>query len=243
MKNIKLTIEYDGTNFHGWQKQPDKRTVQEEIETVLAAILKEEVNINGAGRTDAGVHAIAQVANFHTEKTIKCKELYMAINSIIPKDITILNVEEVDESFHARYSCKEKTYRYMILNRTVRDPFYVTKAWHFPYLLDTDAMNKAASDIIGEKDFSSFMAQGSPVSSTVRNVKSCYVERNGDIVYLYITANGFLYNMVRIVTGTLAAAGTGKLTESVKDIIASKDRTRAGITAPPQGLYLYEVKY
>lgn len=242
-KRVKLTISYDGTRFHGFQFQNNAVTVQGEFESSLAKLFGKEIKITGCSRTDAGVHAERFVLHADIPSFFPTNKIHLALNTFLPDDISVLSGEDTDEAFHARYSCVEKTYRYVILNRTVRDPFYVTKAWHFPYVLNVDDMNKAAEDIIGEQDFSSFMAQGSPVSSTIRNVKSCYVERNGDLVCLYITANGFLYNMVRIVTGTLAAAGTGKLTESVKEIISSHDRTRAGITAPPQGLYLYEVKY
>ncbi len=242
-KRVKLTISYDGTHYHGFQFQNNAVTVQGEFENSLKKLFGKEIKITGCSRTDAGVHAEKFVLHADIPAFFPANKIHLALNTFLPEDISVLHGEDTDEAFHARYSCTEKTYKYMIVNRAVRDPFYRTKAWHFPYHLDVDAMNKAALDIIGEQDFSSFMAQGSPVSSTVRNVKSCFVEKSGDLVCLYITANGFLYNMVRIVTGTLTAAGTGKLSESVKDIIASHDRTRAGITAPPQGLYLYEVKY
>lgn len=242
-KRVKLTISYDGTRYHGFQIQNNAITVQGEFESSMSKLFGEEISITGCSRTDAGVHAQNFVLHADIPAFFPTNKIHLALNTFLPDDICVLHGEDVDESFHARYSCVEKTYRYMILNRVVRDPFYRTRAWHFPYHLDIEKMNLAASDIIGEHDFSSFMAQGSPVSSTVRDVRACSVEREGDVVSVYITANGFLYNMVRIVTGTLAAAGTGKLTESVRDILLSCDRTRAGITAPPQGLYLYEVKY
>ena len=244
MRNIKLTIEYDGTNFCGWQKQPSKRTVQEEIENALSAILKEEVNINGAGRTDAGVHAIGQVANFHTEKTIKCKELYMAVNSIIPKDITILNVEDVDNNFHARKSAKAKHYRYVINNSKIHSALNMNREYVFKYSLDDEIMKIASKDLIGKHDFAAFKAAGSDVQNTEREIFDITVNRIGNRVIIDIVGDGFMYNMVRIIVGTLLDIASGKLDMcTIKNMIDTGERKLGGQTVPACGLYMVEVKY
>lgn len=244
MRNIKLTIEYDGTNFYGWQKQPDKRTVQEEIETALSAILKEEVSINGAGRTDAGVHAIAQVANFHTEKTIKCKELYMAINSIIPKDITILNVEEMDNEFHARKSAKAKHYRYVINNSKIHSALNMNREYVFKYNIADEVMQLAANDLIGKHDFAAFKTATCNVENTEREIYDISITRMGNRVIVDIIGNGFMHNMVRIIVGTLLDIASGKLDAcTIKNMFETKDRTLGGQTVPACGLYMVKVIY
>ncbi len=244
MRNIKLTIEYDGTNFHGWQKQPGLRTVQEEIEECLLAILKENITISGAGRTDAGVHAIGQVANFYTDKTIKCEELYMAINSIIPKDITILNVEEVDENFHARKSAKAKHYRYVINNFKIHSALNVNREYVFKYNLDLEIMKMAANDLIGKHDFYAFKSASSDIENTEREIYDISINRVGTRVIIDIMGNGFLHNMVRIIVGTLLDIGSGKLDVcTIKNMFETKDRTLGGQTVPGCGLYMVEVIY
>ena len=238
MRNIKLTIEYDGTNFCGWQKQPDKRTVQEEIENVLSAILKEEVKINGAGRTDSGVHAIGQVANFHTDKTIGTKELYMAINSIIPKDTTILNVEDVDNEFHARKSAKAKHYRYVINNSKIHSALNMNREYLFKYNLNDEAMKLASQDLIGKHDFAAFKSAGSDIENTEREIYDISINRMGNRVIIDIIGNGFMYNMVRIIVGTLLDIGSGKLDMcTIKNMIETGDRRLGGQTVSACGLY------
>ena len=244
MRNLKLVIEYDGTNFSGWQKQKDRRTVQEEIETALEKILKEKVSVTGSGRTDAGVHALAQVANFKTEKTIKPEELLYAINTMLPVDIVVVWVEEVDESFNARGSAKKKHYRYVINNSKFPSALNAYREYHFKYFLDVEAMKLAAKDLIGKHDFKAFCAAGSTVKSTEREIYALEVNKLGNRVIIDIIGNGFLYNMVRIIVGTLLDVGTGKLDIcAVKNMLEEKERAMGGRTVGPEGLYLAGVEY
>ena len=244
MRNIKLTIEYDGTNFSGWQIQKDKRTIEEELETALAKILKEEVKVIGSGRTDAGVHAMGQVANFKTDKTIKPEELHAALNTMLPYDIVILNVEEVDESFNARISAKAKHYRYVINNAKFPSALNANREYHYKYFLDTEAMQLAANDLKGKHDFKAFMAAGSTVKDTEREIYDIQVARLGNRVIIDVVGNGFLYNMVRIIAGTLIDVGSGKLDICViKNMIETGDRNLGGRTVAPEGLFLVNVAY
>ena len=244
MRNIKLTIEYDGTNFSGWQKQKEKRCVQEELETTLAKILKEEVSIVGSGRTDAGVHALGQVANFKTEKSIKCEELLYALNTLLPPDIVVIKVEEVDDNFNSRITAKKKHYRYVINNSRFPSALNYNREYHFKYFLDTDIMHSAAQDLVGEHDFKAFASSGSTVKDTVRKIYSINVTRLGTRVIIDVIGNGFLYNMVRIIVGTLLDIGSGKLDMCViKNMLETKDRTLGGRTVGPEGLYLVGVEY
>ena len=244
MRNIKLTIEYDGTNFNGWQIQKDKRTVQEEIQIALAKVLKEEVQITGSGRTDAGVHALGQVANFKTDKTIKPQELLFAINTMLPVDIVVLQVEEVEEDFNARNSAKKKHYRYVINNSKFPSALNAYREYHFKYFLDTESMQMAADDLVGEHDYKAFCAAGSTVKDTTRTIHLLKVNRLGDRVIIDIVGSGFLYNMVRIIVGTLLDIGSGKLDIcTMKNMLETKDRTLGGRTAGPEGLYLVDVEY
>lgn len=244
MRNLKLTIEYDGTNFNGWQKQKDKRTVQEEIEIALAKILKEEVSIVGSGRTDAGVHALGQIANLKTEKTIKPQELLFAINTMLPVDIVVTNVEEVEDNFNARNSAKKKHYRYVINNGKFPSALNANREYHFKYFLDIEAMQMAADDLLGEHDFEAFCASGTTVKDKTRTIYLLKINRLGDRVIIDIVGSGFLYNMVRIIVGTLLDIGSGKLDICVmKNMLETKDRTMGGRTAGPEGLYLVDVEY
>ena len=244
MRNIKLTIEYDGTNFSGWQIQKDKRTIEEELETALAKILKEEVKVIGSGRTDAGVHAMGQVANFKTDKTIKPEELHAALNTMLPYDIVILNVEEVDDSFNARISAKAKHYRYVINNAKFPSALNANREYHYKYFLDTESMQLAANDLKGIHDFRAFMAAGSTVKDTEREIYDIQVARLGNRVILDVVGNGFLYNMVRIIAGTLIDVGSGKLDICViKNMIETGDRNLGGRTVAPEGLFLVNVSY
>jgi len=244
MRNIKLTISYDGTNYCGWQRQKNGKSVQEEIERVLNILTKERITIYGSGRTDAGVHALGQVANFISNTTIPIDKVPTAMNSILPEDIIIVRAEEVDLDFHARYNAKGKKYRYVVYNREIKNPFYRNYSYHVPYPLDLELMREGAKYFLGEHDFRAFMASGSSVKNTVRNIYSIEIKREGDFILFDFSGNGFLYNMVRIMTGTLVDVGRGFL-EACKlpEIILSKERVNTGHTAPPQGLYLMEVFY
>lgn len=244
MRNLKLTIEYDGTNFNGWQIQKDKRTVQEEVQIALSKILKEDVVITGSGRTDAGVHALGQVANFKTEKTIKPQELLFGINTMLPVDIVVTNVEEVDLEFNARNSAKKKHYRYVINNGKFPSALNVYREYHFKYFLDIEAMQMAADDLVGEHDFKAFASAGCTVKDTTRTIHLLKVNRLGDRVIIDVVGNGFLYNMVRIIVGTLLDIGSGKLDICVmKNMLETRDRTLGGRTAGSEGLYLVDVEY
>lgn len=244
MRNIKLTIEYDGTNFNGWQIQKDKRTIEEELENALAKILKEEVKVIGSGRTDAGVHAMGQVANFMTDKTIKPDELLYALNTLLPFDIVVINVEEVDEYFNSRITAKAKHYRYVINNAKFPSALNANREYHFKYFLDVESMQLAANDLKGKHDFRGFMAAGSTVKDTVREIYDINVTRLGSRVVIDVVGSGFLYNMVRIIVGTLLDVGSGKSDICViKNMIETGDRNLGGRTVGPEGLYLVVVVY
>lgn len=244
MRNLKLTVEYDGTNFNGWQIQKDKRTVQEEIQIALSKILKEEVTVIGSGRTDAGVHALAQVCNFKTEKQIKPQELLFGINTMLPIDIVVTDVQEVDEEFNARISAKKKHYRYVINNSKFPSALNANREYHFKYFLDIESMQLAADDMLGEHDFKAFSASGCSVKDTTRNIYLLKVNRLGDRVIIDIVGNGFLYNMVRIIVGTLLDIGSGKSDIcTIKNMLETKDRTLGGRTVGPEGLYMVGVEY
>lgn len=244
MRNIKLTIEYDGKEFNGWQKQPNKLNIQGEIEQVIERITGEPVELNASGRTDAGVHALGQVANFKTNSNIPIEKIPLALNTYLKKSIRIQKAEEVDERFHSRLSCKQKTYRYVINNSEYGTALYRNLEYCFPQKLDIEAMKKAAKYFEGEHDFKAFKASGTSAKSSVRTIYKAIVDKNVDKIYIELTGNGFLYNMVRIISGTLLEVGLGKIKpEEIPEIIDSKDRERAGKTLPPQGLYLLEVRY
>lgn len=244
MRNIKLTIQYDGTNYHGWQSQKNAITVQETLEKAILALTKVKPQIVGCSRTDTGVHAQRFVCNFKTETKIPCDKLPLALNTHLPNDIICLLAEDADGNFNSRYSAKKKCYTYYIQNSRFPDVFKTNYAWHFPYKTDLLKMQKAAEAFLGEHDFIGFAASGFTVKTTVRTIYSLDVTKDGDLIKITVTGNGFLYNMVRIIAGTLAFAGCGKINpDEMADIIASGDRKRAGITAPPQGLFLTEVYY
>lgn len=242
--NLKLTIKYDGTEYHGWQRQPNGITVQQVLEETLEKVLKTKVVVTGCSRTDAGVHAKMHVSSFRAETSIPVNKLPLVLNQFLPPDIRAAACEIVPDDFNARYHTKEKTYRYRILNCEHNDPFLSRFVWHYPIELDVEKMKKAAEYMVGEKDFTAFMASGSSAKTTVRNLKRVEVEKEGDVITISATANGFLYNMVRIIVGTLVYVGNGKLTqEEVKTILEEKNRRLGGVTAPPQGLMLEEVVY
>ena len=245
MRNIKLTIEYDGKKFGGWQKQPNKLNIQGEIEKAIGEITGEEIELIASGRTDAGVHSLGQTANFKTNNTtIPIQKFPFAINSKLKKSIVIKSAEEVDERFHSRYSVKSKKYRYIINNSEMGTAIYRDLEYHFPVKLDVEKMKKGIKYFEGEHDFAGFKASGTSSKSSVRKISKAEVIENGDRIYIELTGNGFLYNMVRIISGTMIDVGIGKIEpDSIPEIIESKDRKRAGKTLPPYGLYLVEVTY
>ena len=246
MRNIKLIIEYDGTNYCGWQVQENGPTIQGSVEKALLAVTGENITINGSGRTDAGVHARGQTANFMTESTIPGEKFAYALNNKLPRDIVIRQSSEVPLDFHARFSATGKKYIYLIYNSKFPSALLRNYAYHVNYCerLDIGRIEKAAEAFIGTYDFAGFMAAGSKVKDTVRTIYELSIERDSDLLRFNFKGNGFLYNMVRIITGTLLYAGIGKIDPyEIKDIIESRDRERAGITAPASGLYLEEVYY
>ena len=244
MKNIKLIIEFDGSNFCGWQRQPKGRTVQKVIETAIFKATGEDIMINGSSRTDAGVHAREMVANFFTNSTIPGDKFREAINTRLPDDVSIIKSEEVDKDFHARYSSKGKTYSYTIVNRYERLSLGNQYLYHCRYKLNVDEMRKACKYFIGKHDFKAFMSPGSSIKTTTRNIEDLYIEQKNDKIKIFITADGFLYNMVRIIVGTLIKVGNGKLkAEEIESIIIEGNRKRAGMCVPPNGLILEKVFY
>ena len=241
---ILLTIEYLGTNLHGWQWQPGLRTVQGELNRVLSQVCGHSVNAEASGRTDAGVHAMGQTAHFVTDCTIPAEKFPFACNILLPPDIKILAGRTVPDSFHARFDAKQKTYLYRMYLSSHIHPLRDALAYQVVYRVDVEKMRQAAQAFVGTHDFKSFQAEGNPVPSTVRTVSRADVIQAGDELLFEVTGNGFLYNMVRIMAGTLIDVGRGKLrAEDVPAIIESRDRERAGFTAPPQGLYLKSVEY
>lgn len=244
MRNIKLTLEYDGTNYLGWQKQKVGITIQGTLEEAIKVLTKEEVEVTGSSRTDAGVHAKGFVANFKTNSKIPSEKFREAINHKLPEDIVILKSEEVEEEFHARYNAMGKTYSYSILNRDVPSAIDRNYLYHVKRRLDVESMKEACQYFIGTHDFSAFKTSGSSVKTTVRTIKELYIEDNDDIIKIYVTGDGFLYNMVRIIVGTLIMVGSNKIKPlEVKNIIASKEREKAGICVPSSGLVLEKVHY
>lgn len=244
MRNIKLTIEYHGKDFNGWQKQPNKLNIQGEIERAIEIITGEEITLIGSGRTDAGVHSLGQVANFKTNTTIPIEKLALAINSNLKKSIVIKSAEEVEERFHSRYAAHSKKYRYIINNSPTGTAIYRELEYQFPIPLDVEKMQKAAKYFEGEHDFSAFKASGTSSKNSVRKIFKAEVFKKEDRIYIELTGSGFLYNMVRIISGTLLEVGLGKIRpEEIPQIIQSKDRKKAGKTLPAVGLYLVEVNY
>lgn len=245
MRNIKLVIEYDGKDFNGWQKQPNKLNIQGTIEQAIKKITGEEVELNASGRTDAGVHALGQVANFKTNSNIPIEKIAIAINTHLKQSIRIMSAEEVEEKFHSRLNCKKKTYRYIINNSEFASAIYRNLETHIPLKLDIEKMREAIKYFEGEHDFKSFRASGTSSKSSVRIIyKAQIIQKDNNRIWLELTGNGFLYNMVRIISGTLVDVGLGKIKPSdIPEIINSKDRIKAGKTLPPQGLYLVNVEY
>ena len=244
MRNIKLTIEYDGKDFKGWQKQPNKLNIQGEIEKAIENITGEKVELIASGRTDAGVHAMGQVANFKTNSNMPIEKIPIAINSQVKNSIRIQNAEEVDENFHSRFNCKKKTYRYVIDNSKYGSAIYRNISYHMQIKLDVEEMKKAIKYFEGEHDFKAFKSSGTSSKSSVRTIYKADIITEGTNIAIDLTGNGFLYNMVRIIAGTLVDVGLGKIkADDIPAIIESKDRTRAGKTLQPHGLMLLNVVY
>ncbi len=244
MRNIALFLKYDGTAYHGWQIQKNARTVEETIELAAARVVGHPVHLTGCGRTDAGVHARVYVANFRTESRIPIDRLPYALNTHLPQDILIYDAREVHDGFNAIGSCVRKEYTYQIYNSRMRDPFYVNRAWFYPKHLDERIMRRAAEQFVGTHDFAAVRSVGTDVKSTVRTVHHFEVERQDELIFCRICANGFLYNMARAMTGTVVYAAEGKIDpEEIGAILKSGNRTAAGPTVPPGGLFMTQLWY
>lgn len=245
MRNIKLVIAYDGTNYKGWQTQTTEPTIQGVIEDKLGIILNQKTRVIGSGRTDTGVHALNQVAHFITPSKIELESLKRGLNSLLPPDIVVKELDEVDDDFHARYSAKSRVYKYLILRGEPFSPFYRRFSWQVHHQLDLQEMRKASECLIGLHDFASFQGTGSASRSSEREMMKFAIRgRTRGWMVMTVEASAFLRHMVRNIVGTLIEVGKGSMTaEEFRDIFESKDRNRAGITAPPQGLFLSRVKY
>lgn len=248
MRNIRLTIEYDGTRFFGWQVQDSTkhrfRTVQGEIEKAGQRLFGKRIRLIGAGRTDSGVHAEAQAANFRIDTGLSLDNILKGINKYLPKDIAIISVEDTEPDFHSQFNAKEKLYRYRILNRGVRSPLLSRYSAFVSYNLNIRAMREGCKYLIGRKDFKSFQSSIKKERSSVRTIKRLDIIKKGDLIEIYIQADGFLYNMARNITGTLIEVGRRKLSPGdIKDILAERCRKKAGPTAPAKGLCLAKVFY
>jgi len=244
-KKFKLVIEYDGTAYHGWQRQATDRSIQGEIEKALAVMTCREITLVASGRTDAGVHALGQVAHFTCKTQITAVEFLKGLNSLLPADIVIRSCETTSAQFHARYDARRKTYRYRILNRPVPSAVDNRFVWHLRQALDFDAMQAAAAHLVGQHDFKTFEGTGSPRSSTVRTIfKADLFREKEDGLIFEIEGDGFLRYMVRNIVGTLVEVGRDKITPGAfKTVLESRNREQAGATAPPQGLFLVSVEY
>jgi len=241
---LKMIVAYDGTDFFGFQRQPDRRTVQGVLEEAISRICGRPVQVVGAGRTDAGVHARGQVCHFDASHPMPPDRWALVLNRVLPRDVVVRSVEEAPPHFHARKDACWKTYRYLIDTRPVPDVFTRRFRLHFPLSLDVEAMRRAASHLEGTHDFTSFSSARSPVENRVRTIHRCRVERDGPLFSVEVIGNGFLYNMVRIIAGTLLEVGRGKrLPEAIPDMIRARDRAVAGKTLPPEGLTMVEVGY
>jgi tRNA pseudouridine38-40 synthase len=250
MRNLKVILSYDGSDFSGWQVQPDAPTVQGTLASAIGRITGEKVLPQGSGRTDAGVHALAQVMTFVTKSSVPTENFVKALNDILPPSVRVLEVEEAPQEFHARHSAKAKTYRYRIYRESICPPFLARYVWHYPYRLLEDEMRRSAELVVGEHDFTSFAAvdpergRGENPISNVRKVFSSSWERLGDELVYTVRGSGFLHHMVRNLVGTFILVGKGTLqVEGVSRILAARNRSAAGATAPAGGLYLVSVEY
>jgi len=241
-RNIRLRLEYDGTAFSGWQYQPGRRTVQGVLEEKLGELLEEKVSLIGAGRTDAGVHALGQVANFKTSRGLPLRAFVPGLNRLLPSDIAVLEAQEVALDFHSRFHAKRRCYRYQLI--TNRSPLRERYAWYVRYRLDVGVLTRSAAKIIGRHDFTSFSSSQAEAESFLVNVSKAGWKQKGDSLTFEIEADRFLHNMVRILVGTMVDMARGKLNPGdLSAILKARDRRRAGRTAPPQGLFLVRVSY
>ena len=244
MINYLVSVGYDGSCYHGWQIQKSAITVQQVFQLALEKLFREKIDIKGCSRTDSGVHANMYCVSFKSEKEIPCANVVSGLNTYLPKDIAAFDCRIVPPDFHARYSVHSKEYVYRVYNGKIRNPFLQKYAFHYKYPIDAEYLDKEAKAFIGTHDFAAFCSANSKVESTVRTVYDFRVEREGDEVRFIVSANGFLYNMVRIMVGSLLFVNEGKIKSGgLAEVIKSKSRTRAGKTAPPQGLYLNKVNY
>ncbi len=241
---VKMTVAYDGTNYKGWQVQPNGITIEEVLNKNLSNLLGEEIVVSGASRTDSGVHSLGNIAVFDTNTRMPADKIAFALNQRLPEDIVAQGSSEVEDGWHPRYQNSRKTYEYRILNRTFRMPTRRLDTYFYHYPLDVEKMKKAASYLVGEHDFKSFCAIGAQVKTTARTIYACDVEKEGDIITIRVTGNGFLYNMVRIIAGTLVQIGGGAIEpEAMEAILLKKDRSAAGPTAPAHGLTMMGIEF
>lgn len=244
LRNLLLTIKYLGTSYCGWQVQSNAPSVQQTLQDSVEKLFCVRENIIGCSRTDAGVHANMYCCNIRTQSKLPCDVVVRGLNAYLPSDISVIDCREVEYDFHARYDCAGKEYVYLIRNSPIPDPFSFGRCWSFNKHIDAEFLNGQAQAYCGTHDFKAFCSAGSSVQSTVRTVKSFSVKRDGDMIKMSVEADGFLYNMVRIMVGTLTDISLGKIKpDTIGNIIDSLDRSQAGITAPPQGLYLNKVYY
>ena len=244
MKRILLTISYDGTNYSGWQKQKNAVTVQGEFDKACSTLFKTDIESIGASRTDAGVHALGQRAVIDVDTSIPAEKIPLALNPLLPDDIVVTHAEEVGADFNPRFKALKKTYEYSIYNAPFRNPLYRNYSEYVRYELDLDSMRMACEAFVGEHDFRAFCASGNSSKTTVRTIYALDVEKDGDFIKIRVTGNGFLYNMVRIIAGTLIYVGEGRIApDDLPEIIASGDRRKAGKTAGPSGLVLVKIMY
>lgn len=244
-KKFKIIVEYDGSAYHGWQRQKTDPSIQEKIETALTAMTGVRVTLTGSGRTDAGVHALGQTAHFSCDTRLEAGQLHKGLNSLLPEDIVIRDCRQVPDAFHARFDVRKKTYQYRILNRPLPAAIGRQYLWQIRRPLDVDAMSRGLAHIIGTHDFKAFEGTGSPRAHTNREIFHAEIKKEPEgILAITMEGSGFLRFMVRNIVGTLVEVGTGKRTpEDIRQILASRDRSRAGATAPPQGLFLVRVDY
>ncbi len=245
MRNLKITVEYDGTRYHGWQRQKGQTTIQQLLEDSVAKITQKKAIVIGSGRTDSGVHALNQTAHFKTNSSVDLRSLLLGINSLLPFDVVVKDLQEVEAGFHARFDVKSKVYLYQIFNGPVRPALYRNYAWYVPVPLDIAGMEEGLSFLKGVHDFSSFCGKRKGDADCVRRIIDARIEcAAGELIKIFIEADGFLRYMVRTIVGTLIWVGTGKIVPSkIGDILEARDRKRSGITAPPHALFLAEVKY
>jgi tRNA pseudouridine38-40 synthase len=244
LRRIKLILEYNGARYHGWQVQPDTVTIQGTVEASLTRITANPVRLHGAGRTDAGVHALAQVVHFDTPSTLSLDALQRGLNRLLPDDIVVRQATEVTLDFHAQYAAKQKTYAYIVYNHPLRSAFQAPYAWHVRKPLDVAAMREAARVLLGQHDFSAFRASSCTARSPVRCLERLAVKQRAEQIFFVLRANGFLQHMVRNIVGTLVVIGQGKMApHHMHDILQARQRQLAGPTAPPHGLFLLRVQY